>query len=116
MTVWPAPATFIDLPAASYGSDCHRSGELGIIGGPNTQRQFGTAQSTATAVRRRKPGTGEEETDAEGEWKDQLIARLKQLPPDGFERLAALWVVDLFRGDGGATLMSSRATHGRCLL
>ncbi|HEU5384644.1 MAG TPA: restriction endonuclease [Streptosporangiaceae bacterium] len=30
-------------------------------------------------------GGGEE---AEGGWKDQLIARLLQLPPDGFERLA----------------------------
>jgi restriction system protein len=33
-------------------------------------------------------GGGEEETEAEGEWKDQLIARLIQLPPDGFERLS----------------------------
>ena len=31
---------------------------------------------------------GEEEEEAEGGWKDQLIARLLQLPPDGFERLA----------------------------
>jgi restriction system protein len=31
---------------------------------------------------------GEEEAEAEGGWKDQLIARLLQLPPDGFERLA----------------------------
>jgi restriction system protein len=30
----------------------------------------------------------DEETAAEGSWKDQLIARLLQLPPDGFERLA----------------------------
>ena len=30
----------------------------------------------------------DEEADAEGDWKDQLIARLLQLPPDGFERLA----------------------------
>jgi restriction system protein len=29
-----------------------------------------------------------EEEEAEGGWKDQLIARLLQLPPDGFERLA----------------------------
>jgi restriction system protein len=33
-------------------------------------------------------GSGEEETEAEGEWKDQLIAPLIQLPPEGFERLA----------------------------
>ncbi len=33
-------------------------------------------------------GTGEEEEEAETGWKDQLIARLLQLPPDGFERLA----------------------------
>jgi restriction system protein len=31
---------------------------------------------------------GEEEGEVEGRWKDQLIARLLQLPPDGFERLA----------------------------
>jgi restriction system protein len=31
---------------------------------------------------------GEEEPETEGDWKDQLIARLLQLPPDGFERLA----------------------------
>ena len=31
---------------------------------------------------------GEDEEGAEGSWKDQLIARLLQLPPDGFERLA----------------------------
>jgi Restriction endonuclease len=31
---------------------------------------------------------GEQEAEAEGGWKDQLIARLLQLPPDGFERLA----------------------------
>lgn len=31
---------------------------------------------------------GEEEGEVEGRWKDQLIARLMQLPPDGFERLA----------------------------
>jgi restriction system protein len=31
---------------------------------------------------------GEEEAEVEGGWKDQLIARLLQLPPDGFERLA----------------------------
>ena len=31
---------------------------------------------------------GDEEAEAEGGWKDQLIARLLQLPPDGFERLA----------------------------
>ena len=31
---------------------------------------------------------GEEEAEEEGDWKDQLIARLLQLPPDGFERLA----------------------------
>ena len=30
----------------------------------------------------------EEEAEADGDWKDQLIARLLQLPPDGFERLA----------------------------
>jgi restriction system protein len=29
-----------------------------------------------------------EEGEVEGDWKDQLIARLLQLPPDGFERLA----------------------------
>jgi restriction system protein len=29
-----------------------------------------------------------EEGETEGGWKDQLIARLLQLPPDGFERLA----------------------------
>jgi restriction system protein len=43
-------------------------------------------------ARRHSHGTGaeneEEETEAEGGWKDQLIARLLQLPPDGFERLA----------------------------
>jgi hypothetical protein len=33
-------------------------------------------------------GGGEDEAEAEGDWKDQLIARLLQLPPDGFERLA----------------------------
>jgi restriction system protein len=36
-------------------------------------------------------GGGEEaevEVEVEGGWKDQLIARLLQLPPDGFERLA----------------------------
>ena len=31
---------------------------------------------------------GAEEEEVEGDWKDQLIARLLQLPPDGFERLA----------------------------
>lgn len=31
---------------------------------------------------------GEEEVEADGDWKDQLVARLLQLPPDGFERLA----------------------------
>jgi len=31
---------------------------------------------------------GGEEGEAEGGWKDQLIARLLELPPDGFERLA----------------------------
>jgi len=31
---------------------------------------------------------GEDEAGEEGAWKDQLIARLLQLPPDGFERLA----------------------------
>jgi restriction system protein len=31
---------------------------------------------------------GEDAAEAEGDWKDQLIARLLQLPPDGFERLA----------------------------
>jgi len=30
----------------------------------------------------------EEEEEAGGGWKNQLIARLLQLPPDGFERLA----------------------------
>ena len=30
----------------------------------------------------------DEEGEAEGSWKDQLIARLLELPPDGFERLA----------------------------
>jgi restriction system protein len=35
------------------------------------------------------PGAeGEDEEGEEGGWKDQLIARLLQLPPDGFERLA----------------------------
>jgi len=33
-------------------------------------------------------GGAEEEGEVEGGWKDQLIARLLQLPPDGFERLA----------------------------
>ena len=33
-------------------------------------------------------GDAEEEGEVEGGWKDQLIARLLQLPPDGFERLA----------------------------
>jgi restriction system protein len=31
---------------------------------------------------------GEEDGEVEGDWKDHLIARLWQLPPDGFERLA----------------------------
>ncbi len=30
----------------------------------------------------------DEEGETEGSWKDQLIARLLELPPDGFERLA----------------------------
>ena len=30
----------------------------------------------------------EEEGEVEGDWKDQLIARLWQLPPEGFERLS----------------------------
>ena len=33
-------------------------------------------------------GGTEEEGEVEGGWKDQLIARLLQLPPEGFERLA----------------------------
>jgi restriction system protein len=32
--------------------------------------------------------TEDEEGEAEGSWRDQLIARLLELPPDGFERLA----------------------------
>jgi restriction system protein len=42
---------------------------------------------------RRKSQTAEaegenEEEEVEGSWKDQVIARLLELPPDGFERLA----------------------------
>jgi restriction system protein len=39
------------------------------------------------ARRESHPAT-EGEEEAEGDWKDQLITRLLQLPPDGFERLA----------------------------
>ena len=42
------------------------------------------------ARRARQAGTegGADEAEAEGDWKDRLITRLLQLPPDGFERLA----------------------------
>jgi restriction system protein len=47
------------------------------------ERRLARRASQAAAA-----GGGEEEAEAEGGWKDQLIARLLQLPPDGFERLA----------------------------
>jgi restriction system protein len=57
---------------------------IGALGWRDSFRERRLARRASHAA----GAEGEEEAEAEGGWKDQLIARLLQLPPDGFERLA----------------------------